>query len=58
MAKQVQCHLTTPSSWGEINKIEWIDEAIKPKAGMVIPLKADSRVWIVKTAYTIVQEVK
>ena len=58
MAKQVQCHLTTPSSWGEINKIEWVDESLKPKVGTTIPLKGDSRVWIVKTAYTIVQEIK
>jgi hypothetical protein len=58
MAKQVQCHLTTPSSWGEINKLEWVDESLKPKAGAIIPLKGDSRVWTVRTAYTIVQEVK
>jgi hypothetical protein len=51
MSKQVQCHLTTPSTTGEINKVEWVDEAIKPKADMVIPFKGDSRIWTVKTAY-------
>ena len=51
MAKQVQCHLTTPASQGEVNKVEWVNADIKPVAGMVIPLKGDSRVWTVKTAY-------
>jgi hypothetical protein len=59
MSKQVQCHVVTPASHGgEVNKIEWVDEALKPKPGMVIPFKNDSRIWTVKTAYSIVQEVK
>ena len=61
MAKklEVQCHLTTPSTDGEINILTWVDESLKPKAGMVIPMKGDSRVWTVKTAYTgTPQEVK
>jgi hypothetical protein len=60
MAKQVQCHLVTPASGdGTVNKVEWVDEALKPKAGMVIPLKGDRRVWTIQTAYTnSVQEVK
>lgn len=56
---QVQVHLTTPSTNGEINILTWVDESLKPKAGMVIPMKGDSRVWTVKTAYTgAPQEVK
>jgi hypothetical protein len=51
MSKQVQVHITTPSTNGEINRIDWVDESLKPKPGMVIPMKGDSRVWTVKTAY-------
>jgi hypothetical protein len=47
----MQCHLTTPASQGEINKVDWVDESLKPKAGMVIAFKGDRRVWTVKTAY-------
>jgi hypothetical protein len=56
MSKQVQCHLTTPASQGEINKVEWVEESLKPKAGMTIPFKGDSRVWTVKTAYSLVND--
>jgi hypothetical protein len=57
--KQVQVHIVTPASQGEVNKVEWVDENLKPKAGMVIPFKGDRRVWTVKHAYTnSVQEVK
>lgn len=61
MAKkqEVQCHLVTPSTNGEINILTWVDESLKPKVGMVIPMKGDSRVWAVKAAYTgTPQEVK
>lgn len=53
-----QCHLTTPVTDGEVSKVEWVDESLKPKAGMVIPLKGDRRVWTVKVAYSIVQDLK
>jgi hypothetical protein len=51
--KEVQCHLVTPSTTGEINTVTWVDESLKPKAGMVIPIKGDPREWRVKAAYTI-----
>jgi hypothetical protein len=51
MSKQVQVHITTPTTSGEINRVDWIDEALKPKTGMVLPMKGDPRVWTVKHAY-------
>lgn len=53
MSKQVQCHMTTPSTTGDINIVTWVDESLKPKPGTVVPVKGDSREWTVKTAYTI-----
>jgi hypothetical protein len=59
MAKQVQVHITTPTTNGEINRVDWVDESLKPKPGMVLPMKGDSRVWTVKYAYTnTVQDLK
>ena len=51
MSKQIQCHLTTPTCSGEVNKVEWVNADLKPVTGMVIPFKSDSRIWTVKTAY-------
>jgi hypothetical protein len=58
MSRQVQCHLITPTTTGEINIVTWVDEGLKPKAGMTVPMKGDPRVWTVKHAYSIVQEDK
>lgn len=52
MKRLVQCHLTTPTTTGEINRVDWVDESLKPKAGMTLTLKGDPRVWTVKTSYT------
>jgi hypothetical protein len=56
--KQVQCHLITPATSGEINIMTWVDEALKPKTGMVVPMKGDPRVWTVLHAYSIPREEK
>lgn len=59
MAKQVQVHITTQTTTGEINRVDWVDESLKPKPGMVLPMKGDSRTWTVKAAYVnSVQELK
>ena len=55
---EVQCHLATPSTTGEINMLTWVDESLKPKPGMIIPIKGVSREWTVKFAYTIPREVQ
>ena len=51
--REVQCHLVTPATNGEVNILTWVDESLKPKLGMVIPIKGDPREWKVKHAYTI-----
>lgn len=59
MSKQVQCHLTTPTTSGEINIVTWVDASLNPKPGQTVPMKGDPREWTVKHAYLgIVQEVK
>jgi hypothetical protein len=59
MSKQleVQCHITTPTTTGEINKVIWVDATLKPKTGTAITLAGDPREWTVKQAYTITREV-
>lgn len=54
MSRQVQCHLTTPTTRGELNIITWVDESLKPKQGMVVPMKGDPREWTVLHAYTLI----
>jgi hypothetical protein len=54
--KEVQCHLTSPTTTGEINTVTWVDEALKPKVGMTVPIKGDTREWKVKAAYTILRD--
>lgn len=47
----VQCHLVIPTVTGEINRLDWVDESLKPKPGMTLTMKGDPRVWTVKYAY-------
>jgi hypothetical protein len=53
VSRQVQCHVTTPTITGEINLVTWVDAALGPKPGTVVPMKGDPREWTVKHAYTI-----
>jgi hypothetical protein len=53
---EVQCHITTPTTTGEINKVVWVDATLKPRTGTVIPMAGDHRIWTVKHAYSLTRE--